>query len=73
MNKYKSNLADKINGFINFKRSLGYKYTNVDYYLSFIDKANLKLGNYDYLTKEVMEKAFNKNMSKCNSDTYLVK
>lgn len=67
MTKYVSNLANRINDFINFKRSLGYKYTNKDYYLSFIDKANLELGNYDYLTKEVMEEAFNKSMSKCNS------
>ena len=67
MNKYKSNLADKIDSFINFKRSLGYKYKNIDYYLSFIDKTNLELGNYDYLTKEVMEEAFNKSMFRCNS------
>lgn len=57
MDKYVSNLANGINDFINFKRSLGYKYTNKDYYLSFIDKANLELGNNDYLTKEVLEKA----------------
>lgn len=67
MAKYESNLADGINDFIDFKRSLGYKYMNVDYYLSFIDKANLELGNYDCLTKEVLEKALDDISSKCNS------
>lgn len=65
MTKYESNLADGINGFVNFKRSLGYKYVNQDYYLSFIDKANLELGNYDYLTKEVLEKAIYSINSNC--------
>lgn len=67
MNKYESNLANGINGFIDFKRSLGYKYTNKDYYLSFIDKANLELGNYDYLSKEVLEKTICSINSNCIS------
>ena len=67
MAKYKSNLTSGIDSFINFKKSLGYKYKNVDYYLLFIDKANLELGNYDYLTKEVLEKAINDIDSNCIS------
>ena len=67
MNKYKSNLADKFNSFISFKQSLGFKYNNKEYYLLFVDKTNLELGNYDYLTKEVLEKALGNIATRCKS------
>ena len=53
MAEYKSNLKDRINEFISFKRSVGKKYNNVGYYFGLIDQANTELGNFDYLTKEV--------------------
>lgn len=59
MAEFKSNLKDRINEFISFKRSVGKKYVNAEYYISYLDQVNLELGNYDYLTKEVLEIAVN--------------
>lgn len=59
MIEFKSNLKDKINDFISFKRSVGKKYVNAEYYISYLDQVNLELGNYDYLTKEILETAVN--------------
>ena len=67
MAEFKSNLKDRINDFISFKRSIGKKYSNILYYVRFVDEANLKIGNYDYLTKEVLEEAVNSAVSKCKS------
>ena len=67
MIEFKSNLKDRINEFISFKRSVGKKYNNVGYYFGFIDQANMDLGNYDYLTKEVLETALNTAVSRSNS------
>lgn len=67
MAEYKSNLKDRINEFISFKRSVGKKYNNVGYYFGLIDKANTELGNFDYLTKEVLETAVNTAVSRSNS------
>ena len=67
MAEYKSNLKDRINEFISFKRSVGKKYNNVGYYFRLIDKANTELGNFDYLTKEVLETAVNTAVSRSNS------
>lgn len=57
MVEYTSNLSFLIKDFIDFKRSIGFKYPNINYYLKFVDKANLNMGNYSYLTKEVVEEA----------------
>ena len=59
MAEFKSNLKDRLNEFISFKRSVGKKYVNAEYYISYLDQVNLELGNYDYLTKEVLEIAVN--------------
>ena len=67
MAEFKSNLKDRINDFISFKRSIGKKYSNILYYVRFVDAANLKIGNYDYLTKEVLKEAVNSAVSKCKS------
>ena len=67
MAEFKSNLKDRINDFISFKRSIGKKYSNILYYVRFVDEANLKIGNYDYLTKEVLEEAVNSAVSKRKS------
>lgn len=67
MAKYTSNLSSKIIEFIEFKRSLGRKYINIDYYLSSVDRANLLLGNNDYLIEDVIDKALNELSSKCNT------
>ena len=55
MAEFKSNLKNRLNDFISFKRSIGKKYSNILYYVRFVDEANLKIGNYDYLTKEVLK------------------
>ena len=67
MVEFKSNLKDRINEFISFKRSVGKKYNNVGYYFGLIDQANTELGNFDYLTKEVLETAVNTAVSRSNS------
>ena len=67
MAEFKSNLKDRLNDFISFKRSIGKKYSNILYYVRFVDEANLKIGNYDYLTKEVLEEAVNSAVSKRKS------
>ena len=67
MAEFKSNLKNRLNDFISFKRSIGKKYSNILYYVRFVDEANLKIGNYDYLTKEVLEEAVNYAVSKCKS------
>ena len=45
MAEFKSNLKDRINEFISFKRSVGKKYVNAEYYISYLDQVNLELGN----------------------------
>ena len=67
MAEFKSNLKNRLNDFISFKRSIGKKYSNILYYVRFVDEANLKIGNYDYLTKEVLEEAVNSAVSKRKS------
>ena len=67
MAEFKSNLKNRLNDFISFKRSIGKKYSNILYYVRFVDEANLKIGNYDYLTKEVLKEAVNSAVSKCKS------
>ena len=67
MAEFKSNLKDRLNDFISFKRSIGKKYSNILYHVRFVDEANLKIGNYDYLTKEVLEEAVNSAVSKRKS------
>ena len=67
MAEFKSNLKDRLNDFISFKRSIGKKYSNILYHVRFVDEANLKIGNYDYLTKEVLKEAVNSAVSKCKS------
>ena len=59
MIEFKSNLKDRINEFISFKRSVGKKYVHAEYYINYLDQVNLELGNYDYLTKEVLETTVN--------------
>ena len=46
MVEFKSNLKDRLNEFISFKRSIGKKYSNILYHLRFVDEANLKIANY---------------------------
>ena len=67
MAEFKSNLKNRLNDFISFKRSIGKKYSNILYHVRFVDEANLKIGNYDYLTKEVLKEAVNSAVSKCKS------
>ena len=67
MAEFKSNLKNRLNDYISFKRSIGKKYSNILYYVRFVDEANLKIGNYDYLTKEVLKEAVNSAVSKCKS------
>ena len=60
MVEFKSNLKDRLNDFISFKRSIGKKYVHEEYYLKYVDKVNLEIGNLDYLTQEVAETTVNR-------------
>ena len=56
MNDFISNLAPKLNDFIEFKNSLGIQYgTSCRCYLKQLDRYNLAHGNYDILRKDITE------------------
>ena len=59
MAEFNSNLKERINDFISFKRSIGKKYVHAEYYLKCVDEVNLEIGNLDYLTQEVAEATVN--------------
>ena len=67
MAEFKSNLKNRLNDFISFKRYIGKKYSNILHSVRFVDEANLKIGNPDYLTKEVLKEAVNSAVSKRKS------
>lgn len=55
MKEYVSNLGSSIISFLDFKHALGFKYHTGEVYLRQFDNYNYQHGNYDSLTKEVVE------------------
>ena len=55
MREFSSNLAQKLNDFIDYKHTLGIKYETSRVYLLELDQYNLEHSNGDSLTKEIVE------------------
>ena len=55
MRDFVSNLAGKLNDFLDYKHALGIKYDTCRVYLLELDDYNLEHGNRNTLTKEMTE------------------
>ena len=67
MSKFVSNLTPSLLDFISFKNALGIEYKTGQFYLRQLDSFNYEHGNYNSLTKEIVEGWINQKTNKSTS------